>query len=118
MNGVLDFGTTITLMQIENFNLMKLYLISCIKKKERKALENQMTLNQNQQQAQQQAIAMQQKMEAQKMAYEKQLEYQNESQLGKEKLDGQLATKDKIKDNRIEEETAKKRIEAEHDLFR
>lgn len=118
MNGVLDIGTSITLMQIENFNLMKLYLISCIKKKERLAIENQMTMNQSQQQAQQEAFAMQQQMEAQKMAYEKQLEYQKESQLGREKLSGQLETKDKIKNNRIEEERATKQIESENNLFR
>ncbi len=115
--GIVDFGTFITLNKIDNVNLMGMYLLACTIRKKNEVIENQMAMNTNNAQAAQQQMQLQMEMSNKNKELEARIEFEVKKALAEQKTEAQLKIKDKIKDNRIEQEVAIKQINKEEKTF-
>ena len=82
-------------------------------RKKRQNIEQQTRASQINQEQQMQLVEMQKALEEEKTKFEARVDLEVKQALAAQKLQGQLETKDKIKDNRIEEERASVELKSE-----
>lgn len=123
LKGILPFGTALKVSEISNFKTAKMFVLASVNMENRKAVENQMHLMEQQAQQQQATIAQMQTQQVEMMKLTQALKDQNDALNATLKAEGmnkniETRGQNKMEENaqkadlKIKEEAAKKALES------